>query len=49
MNEFYDFLGLSESATDEEITERYNQLKEKYSEERWLDGEAGNEAARNLT
>ena len=49
MKEFYKFLGLTESATDEEITARYNELKEKYSEERWLDGEAGNEAARNLT
>lgn len=49
MKEFYEFLGLSESATDEQITTRYNELKEKYSEERWLDGEEGNEAARNLT
>ena len=49
MKEFYKFLGLPESASDEEITARYNELKEKYSEDRWLDGEAGNEAARNLT
>lgn len=49
MKEFYEFLGLSEEATDEEITARYNELKAKYSEDRWLDGEAGNEAARNLT
>ena len=49
MKEFYEILGLPEGATDEEITERYYQLKAKYSEERWLDGEAGNEAARNLT
>lgn len=49
MKEFYDFLGLSETATDEEITARYNQLKAKYSEDRWLDGEAGNEGAKNLT
>lgn len=49
MKEFYEFLGLTESATDEEITARYNELKAKYSEDRWLDGEAGNEAARNLT
>lgn len=49
MKEFYEFLGLTESATDEEINARYNELKEKYSEDRWLDGEAGNEAARNLT
>ena len=42
-------LGLTETATDEEITARYEELREKYKEERWLDGEAGNEAARNLT
>lgn len=49
MKEYYEFLGLSENATDEEITARYEELKAKYSEDRWLDGEAGNEAARNLT
>lgn len=49
MKDFYEFLGLTESATDEEITTRYEALKEKYKEERWQDGEAGNEAARNLT
>ncbi len=49
MKEYYKFLGLSENATDEEITARYQELKAKYSEERWQDGEAGNEAARNLT
>ncbi len=49
MKEYYEFLGLPESATDEEITARYYELKAKYGEERWQDGEAGNEAARNLT
>jgi DnaJ-class molecular chaperone len=49
MKEFYEFLGLPETATDEEITARYHELKAKYSEDRWLDGEVGNEAARNLT
>lgn len=49
MRENYELLGLKESATDEEITERYYQLRAKYNEERWLDGEAGNEAARMLT
>ncbi len=49
MKEYYEFLGLPSSATDEEIDARYEELKAKYSEERWLDGEAGNEAARNLT
>ena len=49
MQEFYEELGLTQDATDEEITARYNQLKEKYSEERWQDGEAGNKAAKKLT
>ncbi len=49
MKEYYEFLGLTESATDEEIAARYNELKAKYGEDRWLDGEAGNEGARNLT
>ena len=49
MKEYYELLGVSETATDEEITNRYNELKEKYREERWQDGEAGNEAARMLT
>ena len=49
MNEYYELLGLTESATDEEILNRYNELREKYNEDRWLDGEAGNEAARMLT
>ncbi|MBQ8885684.1 MAG: DnaJ domain-containing protein [Clostridia bacterium] len=46
--EDYKILGVEESATDEEITAKYNELKKKYAEDRWLDGEAGNEAARML-
>ena len=49
MKEHYELLGLTEWATDEEIVARYEELKAKYKEERWLDGEAGNEAARLLT
>ena len=48
LKEYYELLGVSEYATDEEIKERYQTLKAKYNEERWLDGEAGNEAARML-
>lgn len=44
----YELLGLDESATDEEIAARYKELKAKYNEDRWLEGEAGNEAARML-
>jgi DnaJ-class molecular chaperone len=49
MKEYYELLGLTELATDEEITARYNELREKYREDRWLEGEAGNEAAKMLT
>ncbi len=49
MNEYYELLGLTESATDEEIKARYEEMKAKAKEDRWLDGEAGNEAARLLT
>ena len=44
----YELLGLDESATDEEILARYQELKAKYSEDRWLEGEEGNEAAKML-
>ncbi|MBQ8322713.1 MAG: hypothetical protein IJX91_01970 [Clostridia bacterium] len=49
MKEYYELLGLTEDATDEEITARYEEMKAKAKEDRWLDGEAGNEAARLLT
>ena len=49
MQEYYKILGLSESATDEEIDAQYEKLKERYSRERFYEGEIGNEAARNLT
>ena len=47
-HEYYELLQVSENATDEEIKESYRTLKKKYNEERWLDGEAGNNAARML-
>ena len=49
MNEYYNFLGVDENASDGEIEKRYAELKKKYEEDRWLDGEAGNEGAQNLT
>lgn len=42
-------LGLSEDATAQEIEAAYESLKAKYSEERFMDGEAGNNAAKMLT
>ena len=44
----YELLGLDESASDDAIRARYEELKNKYSEERFMEGEAGNEAARML-
>lgn len=44
-----ELLGLKEGATREEIEEAYTALRAKYLEDRFLDGEAGNEAARMLT
>lgn len=49
MHDYYEILGVTEQFTDEEITARYEELREKYKEERWLDGAAGNEAAKMLT
>ena len=41
----YEILGVKEYSTNSEITEAYNALKAKYSEERFLPGEQGNDAA----
>lgn len=46
--ENYELLQVSENATDDEIKESYRELKKKYNEERWLDGDAGTQAARML-
>ena len=48
MKESYQLLGLDESASMEEIEKRYEELKAKYNEEKWLDGDAGTNAARML-
>ncbi len=47
-NKYYELLGVTEEMSDEEIAARYEALKKKYSEERFLEGEAGNEAAQML-
>lgn len=49
MQENYKILGVSEDSTNEEIESKYKELKSKYSKERFLEGEAGNIAARELT
>ena len=49
MQEYYKILGVDANASDAEIDAQYEKLKEKYSRERFYEGEIGNEAARNLT
>ena len=49
MQEYYKILGVSENASIEEIENAYNTLKKQYSNDRFLEGEAGNQAAKNLT
>ncbi len=44
-----ELLGLSEGATLEQVEEAYAAMRAKLLEDRFLDGEAGNEAARKLT
>ncbi|MGN1372997.1 MAG: hypothetical protein ACI4VK_02990 [Candidatus Coproplasma sp.] len=43
-----EILGLTEGATEEDIEQAYSTLRAKYMEERFLDGEAGNNAAKML-
>ena len=45
---YYELLGVTEEMSDEQISEAYETLKKKYSEERFLEGEAGTEAAKML-
>lgn len=49
MQKYFQILGLPPTATDEEIENAYQTLKEKYSKERFLEGEVGNNAAKELT
>ncbi len=44
-----EILGLSDGATEEEIKAAYESLRAKYLEERFMDGEKGNNAAKMLT
>ena len=49
MQENYKILNIDENATDEQVEAAYKALKEKYQKDRFLEGEAGNLAAKNLT
>lgn len=44
----YEILGIAENATPQEIAEKYLQLREKYQKDRFLPGEAGEEASEKL-
>ena len=49
MKDPYKVLGVSPSATDEEVKVAYETLSNKYKQERFLEGEEGNIAAKKLT
>ncbi len=49
MQKYFKILGVDAKATQEEIEKAYLEKKEKLSKERFLEGEAGNEAAKQLT
>lgn len=49
MQKYYKILNVDPNCTDEQLEIAYNTLKNKYKEERFLEGDLGNKAAKNLT
>lgn len=49
MEEYYKILGVHPSASDEEIESAYQSLRAEYSRDRFLEGDAGNIAAKKLS
>lgn len=49
IDKYYKILGVDPSDSDEVISQKYQELKQKYQEERFLEGEVGNNAAKMLT
>ena len=49
IQKYYAIIGCDESVSDEELYRVYVDLRTKYQNDRFLEGEAGNEAARKLT
>lgn len=47
-SKYYKILGVTKDFSDEEITQKYEELKAKYNSEKFLEGEKGNYAARML-
>ena len=48
ISKYYKTLGVTNDFSDDAIKERYEQLKKQYQEERFLEGEKGNHAAKML-
>ena len=49
IEKLYALFGCDENVTDEELYAKYLELRTKYQNDRFLEGEAGNEAAEKLT
>lgn len=49
LNKYYQLIGCSETATDDELYTAYLALRTKYQNDRFLEGEEGNRAAQKLT
>ena len=49
MKDKYSLFGLNENCTDEELEHEYRARRSVYAEDRFLEGEAGNKAAKKLT
>ena len=49
IQKYYEIIGCDESVSDEELYQIYLERRTKYQNDRFLEGEAGNEAARKLT
>lgn len=49
LQKYYQLIGCDENATDDELYTAYLALRTKYQNDRFLEGEAGNQAAKNLT
>lgn len=49
MSDRYNLFGLTENCSDEEFERAYQEKRKIYAEDRFLEGQAGNEAAKKLT
>ncbi len=49
LKKLYQIIGVSEDVSDDELYNAYLALRTKYQNDRFLEGEAGNEAAKKLT